>query len=485
MADTQQFELLLDSLRRDPSNVDSRAAMEHWLTRHPHTFDALIPARALDFGIAPSQLPRRRQFLQHLLLHGYLPPRIEENSAAPDDTVNLGVITGYFYSHALSLLEAGLLRPDMAVLVAYPAPPGSEPWIEHVADGTERRIFFNRALMLDQQGLVWRHFREPVPVHYLFPVDNYYRSKFRLVRDYDGSGVPMPGSTLIREVCENKALLADILRDTPGIRLAREIIIERDDPQDHAARLDAFCAAQHLRRLVSKPPDGFGGIGVEFWDYPAERAALFARIGEVHKEHASILVQECIVPVPTQSGRDWNLRQYVVREGPALIQAPWKRARMGHGAVNTTQGAQSTTIEHLLADIDLDPQQRQRFLATLASTDQRAVDVLRALEDYLHRMWGQARTAYRGSGSTIEPDLLALDFMIGHDPQQPGEFAVYLNEINDFASGGMRDYEILRHRQLLPDADQVRATQSFSLAPSMLRMAYWRGNAYRQATRDG
>jgi hypothetical protein len=75
--------------------------------------------------------------------------------------------------------------------------------------------------------------------------------------------------------------------------------------------------------------------------------------------------------------------------------------------------------------------------------------------------------------------------MIGHDPQQPGEFAVYLNEINDFASGGMRDYEILCHRQLLPEADRVRATQSFSLAPSMLQMAFWRGNAYRQAILDG
>jgi hypothetical protein len=72
--------------------------------------------------------------------------------------------------------------------------------------------------------------------------------------------------------------------------------------------------------------------------------------------------------------------------------------------------------------------------------------------------------------------------MIGHDPQQPGTFTVYLNEINDFASGGMRDYEILCHRQMLPHTMHVRATQPFSLAPSMLQTAYWRGSAYRQAT---
>ncbi len=70
--------------------------------------------------------------------------------------------------------------------------------------------------------------------------------------------------------------------------------------------------------------------------------------------------------------------------------------------------------------------------------------------------------------------------MIGHDPDRPGAFAVYLNEINDFASGGMRDYEILRHRQMLPDAAQVRATEPFSLAPAILRTAFWRGSAYRR-----
>jgi hypothetical protein len=336
--------------------------------------------------------------------------------------------------------------------------------------------------MLDQQGLVWRHFSEPVPIHYLFPVDNYYRSKFHLVSEYGSSGVPMPGSTLIREVCENKALLSAILHQTPGIRLAREIILGSHDTHAHALQVDMFCAEHHLHRLVSKPPDGFGGIGVEFWDYPAERDALLSRIRAVIQQHGSILVQECIVPVSTRSGREWNLRQYVLRVGPALIRAPWKRIRIGHGAVNTTQGARSTTVEHLLAELDLDPQQRQQFLKTLAGTDQHAADVLRALEDYLQRTWGHIRVPYQGSGSNLEPDLLALDFMIGHDPQQPGTFTVYLNEINDFASGGMRDYEILCHRQMLPHTMHVRATQPFSLAPSMLQTAYWRGSAYRQAT---
>jgi hypothetical protein len=107
--------------------------------------------------------------------------------------------------------------------------------------------------------------------------------------------------------------------------------------------------------------------------------------------------------------------------------------------------------------------------------------VLRALQHYLHRAWGHEHRPYRGSGSNLDPDLLALDFMIGHDPARPDAFAVYLNEINDFASGGMRDYEILRHRQILPDAAQVRAAELFSLAPAILRTAFWRGSAYRRA----
>jgi hypothetical protein len=479
----KEFDNLFDRLRRNPADAESRVGLEDWLASHPREFEAMIPAGAMDFGIAPQQQPRRRQFLQNLLLQGYLPPRVEEHSGAPwtTETVNLGIITGYFYSHALSLLEAGLLRSDMAVLVAYPAPPGSEPWIERVPDGAGDRILFRRALMLELQGLVWRSFHEPVPVHYLMPIDNYYRSKFRLVTEYGDSGVPMPGSTLIREVCENKALLADAIRHVPGIRLAREVIFHRNDSRPRAAQLDTFCRDNNLRRLVTKPADGFGGIGVEFWNYPANRAALLTHVEQALGEHASILVQERIMPVPTRSGQEWNLRQYVLREGPDLVTAPWKRVRIGHGVVNTTRGARSTTVEHLLQDIDLDAPQQEHFLATLESTDGRAADVLRALRDYLYHAWGHEHRPYRGSGSNLDPDLLALDFMIGHDPGRPDAFAVYLNEINDFASGGMRDYEILRHRQMLPDAAQVRAAEPFSLAPAILRTAFWRGSAYRRA----
>src|SRR3954454_14134866 len=110
MADRpQQLDDILHALQRDPSNADLQTGLEQWLDQQPHAFDALVPAGALDFGIAPSQQPRRRQFLRNLLLHGYPPPRVEEHEGTPwtGGSVNMGIITGYFYPHALSLLEAG------------------------------------------------------------------------------------------------------------------------------------------------------------------------------------------------------------------------------------------------------------------------------------------------------------------------------------------------------------------------------------------
>ncbi len=79
----KEWEALFDRLRRNPADAESHAGLEHWLTRYLREWEALIPAGALDFGIAPEQQPRRRQFLQNLLLQGYLPPRVEEHSGAP------------------------------------------------------------------------------------------------------------------------------------------------------------------------------------------------------------------------------------------------------------------------------------------------------------------------------------------------------------------------------------------------------------------
>jgi hypothetical protein len=194
-----------------------------------------------------------------------------------------------------------------------------------------------------------------------------------------------------------------------------------------------------------------------------------------------MLVQERIVAVPTVDGREWNLRQYVLRGPGDTIKARWKRGRIGHGAINTTQGAQSIAVEELLPLIRLDAPQRAAFEQAFRSTDDLAAEVMRALDRYMERNWAERKQLYRGSGSNLEADLLALDFMIAPAPSTATGYAVYLNEINDFASGGMRDYEVLAHRQALPDADRVVAAHSFSLAREMLETAMWRGSAYRQA----
>ena len=475
---------LQQSLRRNPADLDLQQAMGQWLDAHSALFEAFVSPEALQFGIGPEKRDRRLRFLRHLLLHGFLPPRVEEHPGTPQDstTVNFGVVTSYFYPHTFSLLEAGLANPDVAVFAAYPATSGDHAWIELHPEGKHVRVSLRRALMLEGDGLVWRYFKNPVPIHYLFPVDNYYRSKFHLVRMFDACEAPMPGSTIIREVCENKALLHEIAGDIPGLQLACELRLHHEDQDhQHTASLDRFIATHKLQALVTKPVDGFGGADVHFWELPAQRDALLNYVQEALKGHDELLAQGRIVPVPTKSGREWNLRQYVLREGPATIRSQWKRVRIGSGVLNTTQGARSITAEQLLPDLDLDDDQRASFLAALRSTDALATDVLRALEAYLQRVWQHNRQRYRGSGSNLEPDLLALDFMIAHDPTRANGFAVYLNEINDFASGGMRDYEVLLHRQSLPDAEVVRATQEFSLAPHILATAHWRGSAYKEA----
>jgi len=476
----------LAAVRRNPSDNAARTALEQWIDGHPAAFQAWLPHDVLSFGISDAKLPRRLQFIKRLLLAGYAPPRVEMVSGADwqDATVNMAVVTSYFYANALSLLEAAQTRTDVAVFVTYPANNEEQPWLEMRSgyDGTS--VVLHAALMLDAQGLVLRWFAEPVPVHYLFPVDNYYRSKFRLVTEYGASRVPMPGSALLREVCENKLLLADVIGSLPELRLAHELSLIPQQRMDVEDALDRFCAEHDLQALVTKPVDAFGGIGVEFWHYPQDRQLLVARLKEAVAANTVMLVQERIVPVPLMDGREWNLRQYVLRYGPELIRAPWKRARVGEGAVNTTQGAQSMTVEQLLLRLRIEPAQHNAFREALQRCDALAVEVLQRLDAYMQRFWNTAREPYIGSGSNLEPDLLALDFMISHDQEHPQQFVIYINEINDFASGGMRDYEILAHRQAFPDAERIVAAHPFSLAPSVLDLAKWRGSAYRQARSD-
>ena len=480
----RRLEELVAETRRDPSREELRAELEGWIAAHPLEFRASIPPEVLSFGVSPDRLERRLRFLKHLLLNGYAPPRVEDDDGTRwgQDTVNFGVVTGYFYGNCLSFLEAGLTRSDVAVCVAYPSSDRQQPWLETAPTQVGAGVQLRAALMLDDDGLVFRRFRRPVPIHYLFPVDNYYRSKFELVGQYAGSGVPMPGSTLIREVCENKLLLGEIAGGIPGLRLAPELPrVRGDDAAAWAERLDHFCTEHVIRALVTKPVDAFGGAGVQFWRYPEQCGALLDHLAEAMQERTAMLVQQRIVPVPTTSGRDWNLRQYVVRESGDTVLSRWKRIRAGHGVINTTQGAHSLTLQQLLEDLPLTGAAREAFERALAMTDRLAGDVLRALERYLQRRFGGERQPYRGSGSNLEPDLLALDFMISEAAGRPGHYVVYLNEINDFASGGMRDYEILAHRAAFPDAERIVAAHPFSLAPHVLDLAKWRGQAYKEA----
>jgi hypothetical protein len=475
---------LVAAIGRDPRDAEARVQLHDWIDGQPEALLASLPDDLLRFGIAPEKLHRRVQFVKQLLLHGYLPPRIEDGAPPTwnEQTVNFGVITGYFYPHALSLLEAGLRRSDLQVLVSSPSDGLSGRWVEIAAHGAGKGVHIWTALMLDEDGLALRRFKTPVPVHYLMPIDNYYRSKFRLVTEFGACDVPMPGSLPIREVCENKLLLTDIAGDIPGLRLARELQLRReDDASGRAATLDRFCAQHNLTALVSKPVDAFGGIGIEFWRYPEQRQALLQRLDAALAERPIMLVQERIVAVPTVDGREWNLRQYVLRGPGDTIESRWKRGRIGHGAINTTQGAQSIAVENLLPLMRLDAPQRAAFEQVFRSTDRLAAEVMRALDRYMERHWADRKQPYQGSGSNLEADLLALDFMIAPAPGTTTGYVVYLNEINDFASGGMRDYEVLAHRQALPDADRVVAAHSFSLARAMLETAKWRGDAYRQA----
>lgn len=483
----RRFRELAVVIRRDPGDSEVRALLEALIDEHPDEWRAAIPAELLSFGSSLDKVPRRLQFLKHLLLQGYALPRVEDKADAAryDETINAGVVTGYFYPHALSLLEAGLGRADVAVLVAYPQRDGIEPWIE-LGPGGKDGVTIRIALILDEDGLALRRFRQPVTAHYLFPVDNYYRSKFRLVTEYADCGVPMPGSVIIREVCENKLLLNEIAGEIPGLRLARELQLFRDGAEDaRATALHRFCREHQLHALVSKPTDAFGGAGVEFWSYPEDREALLDHLRTALGAHNAMLVQERIFAAPMANGRDWNLRQYVLRRSAATIIAPWKRVRIGHGVVNTTRGARTMAIEDLPPAMGLAAEEEAGFESTLLATDGLAAEVMRALDRYMERAWGATRRAYRGSGSNLEADLLALDFMIARAPELPEGFAVYLNEINDFASGGMRDYEILAHRHAFPDADRVVAAKPFSLAPQMLETAKWRGGAYKHASTGG
>lgn len=483
----QQFErrlrYLVAALGRDPLDADARAALERLIDAHPYDFQAFLPAQVVTYGVPAAHVPRRIRFLKHVLLSGYLPPRFEDVASDRwSNTVNVGVVTSYFYPNALGLLEANELRPDAAVFMAYPGSADSFSWVVRRGKGSDSGLAVRAALMLEDNALVMRRFAEPVPLHFLFPVDNYYRDKFRLVRDYADCGVPMPGSALIREVCENKRLLADIVGEIPGLRLARELCLTGDNDHDtRAALVERFCAEFEQDQLVTKPIDGFGGYGVEFWSYPAQRDAMLERLDAVLAVSDVVLVQERLSSVPTHSGRDWNLRQYVLRAGPDMVESAWKRARVGHGVVNTSQSAVGITIEHLLADLDIDADERPAFEAALRDADGLACEVLRALSGYLARHHAAVERRYRGSGSNLEPDLLALDFMISRVAGKRGAFAVYINEINDFASGGMRDYDMLTARQAAPEAPRAHARHAFSLAPRVLDLALWRGRAYRDA----
>ncbi len=471
---------LFVTVQHNPLDSDARSALQNWLDTNLDQFERWIPTATLEFGTTAERKSRRLDFLKHLLLSGYLPPRVETHSGVSwqTETINVAVLPSYFYSNVFSFLESGTRRSDVAVFVAQPHSSAS-PWVEITPKG----VTLGAALMLEPDGLVWRRFTGPVPVHYLFPVDNYYKDKFRLVTEFAHCGVPMPGSTLIRDVCEDKTKLHKIIHELPGLWLPRERwIIRGDESAPWQQDVDEFCIEQQIHSLVSKPVDGFGGNGVAFWNYPEDRPAMMAHLDAALKNPAGILLQERIVAAPVHSGRDWNIRQYVVRRSEHDICAPYKRVRIGTGVINTEQGADSFLVDDLMAEVDLPPAQFQAFKATIDSTDQLAVGVMQCLTRYMSQNF--TPTLYRGSGSNLEPDLLALDFMISPDPDDTARYRVVLLEINDFASGGMRDFEILIHRHFLPDAACISASQSYSLAPALLETARWRGELYRRETQQ-
>jgi len=485
--DPQSFQTRLKELFRavqvNPMDKEARAGLQGWLDEHPDEFEAWLPADALTFGTAPERKSRRLDFLKHLLLSGYLPPRVETVSGAAwqHDTVNFAVVPSYFYSNTFSFLEAGFGRTDVAVFVAQPHSSASQPWVE-LRQGSGLNI--HAALMLDSDGrnLVWRHFQHSVAAHYLFPVDNYHRDKFRLVKEYANCGVPMPGSALLRDVCEDKAQLQAIVKGIPGLHLPGErLLLSSQDSVARASIVDNFCQTHNARHLVTKPVDGFGGYGVQFWDYPHERPAMLAHLASAFASSPAIVLQERIRTLPVRSGREWNVRQYVVRRSATEIVAPYSRIRIGTGVINTEQGADSFLVDSLLAELDLTVKQRAGFEAAFASIDSLGIQVMNALTNYMQRKFQPQESGYRGGGSNLEADLLALDFMIAPDNQRPDRYRVYLLEINDFASGGMRDFEILIHRQRLPQASSIHASQPYCLAPAILDTARWRGQAYKNA----
>lgn len=452
----------LAAVRHDPLNAELRTQLVRTLEQSPEHFLAFAGADALNFGILDAaKLPRRVQFLHLLLQHGYLPPRVEQHSGrAWAGRPVVAVMPAYFYPHALSLLEAGSRRDDVVVLVLGPSGPGYCQSIEQRG----RELLVHSALMMDDGGLVWRRFASPLRVDYLLPIDNYYQDKFYLVHRYDALGIPMPGSEAIRAICEDKQQLHAIASGIPGLRLPREVTLSSDLPEQSAERLDALTAAGS-HELVTKPVDAFGGDGVRFWEYPRQRGELLEYLGLHFASGGSTLVAQTRVRPPTTAdGREWNLRQYVLRCAGDDVRAPWKRVRIGRGVINTSRGASSCTVESLLSQLAWAPAERAALEHALKQTDALAVQVLKRLEQYA------------GADRTQSPDLLALDFMLARDGDN---FAVYLIEINDFASGGMRDYEVLAHRQVLPDAPAVQAIHSFSLAPAMLNSARWRALQYR------
>jgi hypothetical protein len=230
--------------------------------------------------------------------------------------------------------------------------------------------------------------------------------------------------------------------------------------------------------------DGFGGYGVRFWEYPRQREAMLAHLAESFADTSAIVVQERIKTLPVNSGREWNVRQYVVRRSESEIAAAYKRIRIGTGVINTEQGADSFLVESLLDELDLTDRQRSAFLAAYDRLDALGAEVMHALSRYMVQNFAMQRVNYRGCGSNLEPDLLALDFMIAADAGSPDCYKIYLLEINDFASGGMRDFEILIHRQKQPDAPVIYASQPYCLAPAILDTALWRGRAHKVALED-
>lgn len=469
-----QLQARVAAARRNPGDALFRRSFAAWLDAHAAELEAWLPPAALHFGVLdPAKRAGRIRFLRLLLLHGYLPPRVEQARAADWNTgsINVAIIPAYFYAHALSLLEAGLARRDVAVLLAAPDSVGYAPCVAYTP-AQRSPVALRYALMLDARGLVWRQFDQPVPVHYLLPIDNYYRAKFRLVEAFGACGVPMPGSAAIREVCEDKRRLSAIAGNIPGLRLARELCLDPQHAPIAGEQLARFCAEHKMQSIVTKPVDAFGGADVQFWHAHDDAAALHEYVQNMLAAGRSLLVQERIPPLPTRLQREWNVRQYVLRCGPDDMRSAWKRVRIGHGVINTTRGAESVTVEQLIAEMDLPPAHLADLVATLRSTDTLAIEVLRHVERYVQH------NNVQPPGSHQSPDLLALDFMIA--PDAGGGFAVYLNEINDFASGGMRDYEVLAHRQAFPDAPAIQAWHAFSLAPAILDLARWRGSMYRQ-----